>query len=44
MYQVTQAEYEKVMGVNPSAFTEKQMDASAFKPPLAGNGGQEPAG
>ena len=34
MYQVTQAEYEKVMGVNPSAFTEKQMEASAFKPPL----------
>jgi formylglycine-generating enzyme required for sulfatase activity len=34
VYQVTQAEYEKVMGVNPSAFTEKQMDASAFKPPL----------
>ena len=24
MYQVTQGEYEKVMGVNPSAFTEKQ--------------------
>jgi formylglycine-generating enzyme required for sulfatase activity len=35
MYQVTQAEYEKMMGVNPSAFTEKQMDASAFKPPLS---------
>jgi formylglycine-generating enzyme required for sulfatase activity len=34
MYQVTQAEYEKVMGVNPSAFTEKQIKASAFKPPL----------
>ena len=34
MYQVTQGEYEKVMGVNPSAFTEKQMDASAFNPPL----------
>jgi serine/threonine-protein kinase len=33
-YQVTQGEYEKVMGVNPSAFTEKQMEASAFKPPL----------
>ena len=31
MYQVTQGEYEKVMGVNPSAFTAKQMDASAFK-------------
>jgi formylglycine-generating enzyme required for sulfatase activity len=34
MYQVTQAEYEKVMGVNPSGFAEKQMEASAFKPPL----------
>jgi formylglycine-generating enzyme required for sulfatase activity len=33
-YPVTQAEYEKVMGVNPSAFTEKQIDASTFKPPL----------
>ena len=51
MYQVTQAEYEKVMGVNPSAFTEKQMDASAFKPPLdrkrdrrAGGGRKKVAG
>lgn len=35
MYQVTQAEYEKVMGVNPSAFTATQMTASAFKPRLA---------
>ena len=26
MYQVTQGEYEKVMGVNPSAFTAKQME------------------
>jgi formylglycine-generating enzyme required for sulfatase activity len=34
VYQVTQAEYEKVMGVNPSACTEKQVDASTFKPPL----------
>jgi formylglycine-generating enzyme required for sulfatase activity/serine/threonine protein kinase len=34
MYQVTQAEYEKVMGVNPSAFTEKQVEVSTFKPPL----------
>ena len=34
-YHVTQAEYERVMGVNPSAFTEKQMDMSVFKPPLA---------
>ena len=31
MYQVTQAEYEKVMGANPSAFTEKQMEASALQ-------------
>ena len=30
MYPVTQAEYEKVMGVNPSNFTEKQIDASDF--------------
>jgi formylglycine-generating enzyme required for sulfatase activity len=35
VYQVTQGEYEKVMGVNPSAFTEKQMESSAFKPPLS---------
>ena len=34
MYPVTQAEYQKVMGTNPSAFTEKQVDVSAFKPPL----------
>ena len=34
---MTQGEYEKVMGVNPSAFADKQMDASAFKPPLTGN-------
>jgi formylglycine-generating enzyme required for sulfatase activity len=34
IYPVTQGEYEKIMGVNPSAFTEKQMNASAFKPPL----------
>ena len=33
MYQVTQAEYEKVMGVNPSACTASQMDASALAPP-----------
>jgi formylglycine-generating enzyme required for sulfatase activity len=33
-YPVTQGEYEKVMGVNPSAFTEKQVDVSTFKPPL----------
>jgi formylglycine-generating enzyme required for sulfatase activity len=35
MYSVTQREYEKVMGNNPSAFTERQMEASGFKPPLA---------
>ena len=35
MYHVTQAEYEKVMGMNPSRFTEKQVDASTFKPPLS---------
>jgi len=34
MYHVTQGEYEKVMGVNPSAVSAKQMDASAFNPPL----------
>lgn len=34
MYHVTQGEYEKVMGVNPSAFCAKQMDAAAFQPPL----------
>lgn len=33
-YHVTQGEYEKVMGANPSSYTEKQMDVSAFKPPL----------
>jgi formylglycine-generating enzyme required for sulfatase activity/serine/threonine protein kinase len=30
MYHVAQSEYEKVTGVNPSACTEKPMDASAF--------------
>ena len=34
-YQVTQGEYESVMGVNPSSFTEKQMDVSVFKSPLS---------
>ena len=34
MYLVTQGEYEKVMGVNPSGFSAKPMDASAFTPPL----------
>jgi serine/threonine-protein kinase len=32
-YPVTQAEYQKVVGVNPSSFTEKQADLSVFKPP-----------
>lgn len=35
VYFVTQAEYERVMGVNPSAFCAKPMDAAAFKPPLS---------
>jgi formylglycine-generating enzyme required for sulfatase activity len=34
MYQVTQGEYAQVTGMNPSAFTEKQMDGSTFNPPL----------
>jgi formylglycine-generating enzyme required for sulfatase activity len=34
MYHVTQGEYEKVMGANPSAFTPRQLDASTFQPPL----------
>jgi len=34
MYHVTQGEYEKVIGVNPSTWAGKQMDASAFNPPL----------
>jgi formylglycine-generating enzyme required for sulfatase activity len=34
MYTVTQAEYQKVMGVNPSGCTAQPMDASAFQPPL----------
>jgi formylglycine-generating enzyme required for sulfatase activity len=33
-YTVTQREYEKVMGVNPSAFTAQQIHASAFQPPM----------
>ena len=35
MYTVTQGEYERVMGVNPSAFNAKQIGASAVKPPLS---------
>jgi formylglycine-generating enzyme required for sulfatase activity len=34
VYLVTQGEYERVMGLNPSAFCAKQRDASAFRPPL----------
>ncbi|MFA6046711.1 MAG: bifunctional serine/threonine-protein kinase/formylglycine-generating enzyme family protein, partial [Phycisphaerales bacterium] len=35
VYPVTQGEYEKVMGINPSAFTEKQVGVSTFQPPLS---------
>ena len=35
IYAVTQGEYERVMDVNPSAFTAKQMSASVFRPPLS---------
>ena len=35
MNHVTQSEYEQVIGVNPSGFTEKQMEPSAFKPSLS---------
>jgi formylglycine-generating enzyme required for sulfatase activity len=35
IYHVTQAEYENVMGVNPSAFAAKQMDSSVFRPPFS---------
>jgi formylglycine-generating enzyme required for sulfatase activity/outer membrane biosynthesis protein TonB len=34
VYFVTQGEYERVMGVNPSAFCAKPMNPSAFRPPL----------
>ena len=34
-YAVTQSEYGRVMGTNPSAFTEQQIDASAFQPALS---------
>jgi formylglycine-generating enzyme required for sulfatase activity len=37
-YPVTQGEYEKVLGVNPSAFTEKHIDLSLYKPPLSESG------
>ncbi len=43
MYQVTQGEYKKVMGVNPSAFTTKQMEASGFTPPLNQRGRDDDA-
>ena len=35
IFTVTQGDYEKVMGVNPSAFSAKQMEGSAFNPPLS---------
>jgi formylglycine-generating enzyme required for sulfatase activity len=35
-YPVTQAEYERVMGINPSAFAGKPLDGSTFVPPLTG--------
>jgi formylglycine-generating enzyme required for sulfatase activity len=35
IYQVTQGEYQQVMGVNPSTYTEKQVDASVLQPPLS---------
>jgi formylglycine-generating enzyme required for sulfatase activity len=35
IYPVTQDEYKRLMGVNPSCFVAKQMDASTFKPSLA---------
>jgi formylglycine-generating enzyme required for sulfatase activity len=35
IYHVTQSEYERVMGVNPSAFTLRRVDLPSFKPPLS---------
>ena len=35
MCTVTQGEYEKVMGVNPSAGATRPFDTTAFKPPLS---------
>jgi formylglycine-generating enzyme required for sulfatase activity len=37
VYDVTQSEYERVTGVNPSACREKPIDAAAFDPPLSEN-------
>jgi formylglycine-generating enzyme required for sulfatase activity len=34
LYHVTQGEYQKLMGVNPSAFTSKPVDGAALRPPL----------
>ncbi len=34
LYHVTQGEYERLMGVNPSAFTSKPVDGAALRPPL----------
>lgn len=36
VHEVTQGEYQQVMGVNPSTFAPKQLDGSSFKPPLTG--------
>jgi formylglycine-generating enzyme required for sulfatase activity/serine/threonine protein kinase len=38
MYHTTQAEYQRVMGVNPSAFCPEPINASALNPPLADQG------
>jgi formylglycine-generating enzyme required for sulfatase activity len=34
LHEVTQSEYQRVMGVNPSAFCAKPMASSSFNPPL----------
>jgi formylglycine-generating enzyme required for sulfatase activity len=38
VFLVTQSEYERIAGVNPSAYTARQMDASQFNPPISGRG------
>jgi formylglycine-generating enzyme required for sulfatase activity len=35
MYDVTQEEYEKIIGINPSSFTENQIEWTSFQPPLS---------
>jgi formylglycine-generating enzyme required for sulfatase activity len=37
MYAVTQGEYEKLMGVNPSGYCSVQVDVFTFKPPMPEN-------